>query len=347
VSDPEITAEESSRRIGLSRSQRHRKLDALTGQSATEFIRSIRLLRAASLMKQGYGNISACRHSRCTGHTPVTKILHKLTQMLPEFNAIAISHVYILEYQNDKSTLFKGQRIIKVNWIFSALWIGLQSLASLAPANPVKNVILMISDGCGYNHIEATDYFEVGVNGKQIYQQFPVQYAVSTYSLGGEYNPELAWRDFKYVEQKPTDSAAASTAISTGVKISNGAICFDATQTKLLNLVERFEAIGRTTGVITTVPFSHATPAGMVAHNGQGKQPGMEWHSGQHTNQLIPLFALGAGSEKFHPLADQVDAVRGKYIDNTEIARVIIEYIYSARDCKSLASRTKRSLRTQ
>jgi len=35
----------------------------------------------------------------------------------------------------------------------------------------------------------------------------------------------------------------------------------------LLSLVERFEAIGKTTGVITTVPFSHATPAGMVAHN--------------------------------------------------------------------------------
>jgi len=56
--DPDFNAEEFSRLIGLSRSQLHRKLDALTGQSATEFIRSIRLKRAASLMKQGYGNIS-------------------------------------------------------------------------------------------------------------------------------------------------------------------------------------------------------------------------------------------------------------------------------------------------
>jgi len=48
--------------------------------------------------------------------------------------------------------------MIKVNWIFSALWIGLQSLTSLAPDNPVKNVIFIISDGCGFNHIEAADY---------------------------------------------------------------------------------------------------------------------------------------------------------------------------------------------
>ncbi|MFZ5519154.1 MAG: hybrid sensor histidine kinase/response regulator transcription factor [Candidatus Zhuqueibacterota bacterium] len=58
IADPEFGAEEFSRRIGLSRSQLHRKLHALTGQSTTEFIRSIRLRRAASLLKQGYGNIS-------------------------------------------------------------------------------------------------------------------------------------------------------------------------------------------------------------------------------------------------------------------------------------------------
>ena len=58
LADPEFNAETFSRRMGASRSQLHRKLDALTGQSATEFIRSIRLRRAATLIKQGYGNIS-------------------------------------------------------------------------------------------------------------------------------------------------------------------------------------------------------------------------------------------------------------------------------------------------
>jgi AraC-like DNA-binding protein len=44
--------------IAMSRVQLHRKLKALTGQSTSEFIRTIRLKRAASLLEQGYGSIS-------------------------------------------------------------------------------------------------------------------------------------------------------------------------------------------------------------------------------------------------------------------------------------------------
>ncbi len=58
LADPEFDTEKFARKMGVSRSQLHRKFRALTGQSTTEFIRSIRLKRAASLIKQGYGNIS-------------------------------------------------------------------------------------------------------------------------------------------------------------------------------------------------------------------------------------------------------------------------------------------------
>ncbi len=44
--------------IGMSRSQLHRKLKALTNQSATTFIRNYRLYRAADLLKQDSGNIT-------------------------------------------------------------------------------------------------------------------------------------------------------------------------------------------------------------------------------------------------------------------------------------------------
>ena len=44
-----------------------------------------------------------------------------------------------------------------------------------------KNVILMISDGLGYNTIKATDYF---TGSTAVYESFPVQCAVSTYSAG-------------------------------------------------------------------------------------------------------------------------------------------------------------------
>ena len=44
--------------MAMSRSQIYRKLKALTGQSATTFIRNYRLHRAADLLKQDAGNIS-------------------------------------------------------------------------------------------------------------------------------------------------------------------------------------------------------------------------------------------------------------------------------------------------
>jgi len=43
--------------IGMSRVQLHRKLQALTNQSANKFIRSLRLKRALDLLHQQFGNI--------------------------------------------------------------------------------------------------------------------------------------------------------------------------------------------------------------------------------------------------------------------------------------------------
>ena len=47
-----------SREMGLSRTQLHRKLTALTEQSPNEFIRALRLQRAASLLQQQQGNVA-------------------------------------------------------------------------------------------------------------------------------------------------------------------------------------------------------------------------------------------------------------------------------------------------
>jgi AraC-like DNA-binding protein len=44
--------------LNMSRSTLFRKLQALTDQSPTEFIRTIRLKRAASLLRQNYGNVT-------------------------------------------------------------------------------------------------------------------------------------------------------------------------------------------------------------------------------------------------------------------------------------------------
>ena len=73
-------------------------------------------------------------------------------------------------------------------------------------AKTPKNIILLISDGCGYNQIRATNYYMHGKASAQPYQKFPLQYAVSTYcaktKLKGDaktwnvgYNSHKAWSD--------------------------------------------------------------------------------------------------------------------------------------------------------
>lgn len=147
------------------------------------------------------------------------------------------------------------------------------------PDHPlVKNVILLVDDGAGYAQHEAGSLYDTGRSGDEAYDRFPFRFAVSTYSYGdvpvGQcpaapvgYDPGQAWADFGYVLHDPTDSAAAATAMATGMKTYDSAIGVDCSGGRLPNISEAFEQTGRSTGVVTSVPFSHATPAAFVAHN--------------------------------------------------------------------------------
>jgi len=132
---------------------------------------------------------------------------------------------------------------------------------------PVRNIVIMISDGCGYRHVEAASLFEHGRPGSQVYERFPVRLGVSTFSNGGSYDSGKAWTDFEYVKGGCTDSAAAATAMACGKKTYNGAIGVGPDKKPLKNVLERAEELGMSTGVVTSVQFAHATPAGFVAHN--------------------------------------------------------------------------------
>ncbi|MFZ0454080.1 MAG: ATP-binding protein, partial [Ignavibacteriaceae bacterium] len=57
IADYNFTVDNFSREAGMSRMQLHRKLNAVTGQAAGDFIRNFRLKRAANLLKGRHGNI--------------------------------------------------------------------------------------------------------------------------------------------------------------------------------------------------------------------------------------------------------------------------------------------------
>jgi len=143
--------------------------------------------------------------------------------------------------------------------------------------NKPKNIIIMISDGAGYNHILATDYYQYGESGKQIYQSFPVQHFMSTYSTNAEgYDPQLAWNDTLYIDSKWTDSAASATALSTGYKTKNGYLGLDPDKKKLQHFSEFIKSKGKKLGTVTTVVACHGTPTGFTIHSAFRKDyPGL------------------------------------------------------------------------
>ncbi len=155
-----------------------------------------------------------------------------------------------------------------------------------------KNVILMITDGGGCNTWLATSLYQ-GKLGKQVYDQPGWQLlGCSTYPLNlstkptgdetqdreliydslkawdatsVEYKKTKSFAGYVYLTTTPTDSAAAATAMATGRKTYNNAINWSNDNRPLrgLSIAEIAKARGKSTGVITTVQWSDATPAGL------------------------------------------------------------------------------------
>ncbi|MGC9056332.1 MAG: alkaline phosphatase [Candidatus Saccharicenans sp.] len=77
--------------------------------------------------------------------------------------------------------------------------------------------------------------------------------------------------DGKKTKIPATDSASAATAVATGYKTDDGNISWlpsDPREGKLMTLAEMLRAqYGASIGAVSTVPFSHATPAAHVSHN--------------------------------------------------------------------------------
>ena len=65
-------------------------------------------------------------------------------------------------------------------------------------------------------------------------------------------------------EEAVTDSAAAATAFSTGVKTFNGAVGVDTKGKPIRTLLEDARRDGKATGLVTTSQVTHATPAAMA-----------------------------------------------------------------------------------
>ncbi|MEN8192592.1 MAG: alkaline phosphatase [Bacteroidota bacterium] len=180
-----------------------------------------------------------------------------------------------------------------------------------------KNVILFISDGCGYNHVDAASYYQYGETGMQIYEKFPVKIGMSTYAVNSSYDPDSAWTNFNYVKKGATESSASISSISTGEKTNRRVLCVDTLDQPLENLCDKYEMNGKSTGVVTTVTFANATPAGVIAHNAN-RQNYVEVAREMIMESKADVI-IGGGHPFYNPDGTLISEVAERFVGNKEI----------------------------
>ncbi|MFQ5424809.1 MAG: alkaline phosphatase [Phycisphaerae bacterium] len=172
----------------------------------------------------------------------------------------------------------------KTNHACLAMVLFAAATFALAPtpvaAAPPKNVILLIGDGMGFEEVRAAGMYENGVGGTLSFEALPRQAEVTTYSASAAI----------------TDSAAAGTAIATGVKVNNGVIsmAFPGDAGELWTLLEDAASLGRLTGLVTTTYITHATPATFGAH--EPSRNNLSQIASDYLNQTRPTVLFGGGA---------------------------------------------------
>ena len=170
-----------------------------------------------------------------------------------------------------------------------------------------KNVILLIGDGMGQNHVRAGEVYK---ESKLVMQNFPYSVKVETCS----YDSEI------------TDSAAGATSMSTGKRTNNGWVALDpVTQEPLETIVDIAAGLGKRTGVISTDALTGATPMGFTSHS-TSRDSGGDLLSGLNSSN-VNLF-IGNASSDFYGEISWMNAGYKKIGNPANISESAEEKIY-------------------
>lgn len=208
--------------------------------------------------------------------------------------------------------------------------LGLGAAVS-GEARDAKHIILIIGDGMHLEHEIAASRYLYGEDQGLSFHAFPYKNFMTTWDLsvyekhGFKYDPQNfsaahgydpkrggvapypltpeSELDREYLTAASTDSASAATAMATGVKTHKGKI-----SPGLRTIAEMFRAQkGAAIGVVTTVPFDHATPAAFISHNE---------HRNHYYTGYDGYWGLGIGDEIAHSTRPDVMIGGGHPLEN-------------------------------
>ncbi len=160
----------------------------------------------------------------------------------------------------------------------------------------VKNIILLIGDGMGVNHVETT---KMTLGDKKLdLESAEYTSMMSTYCIDN------------YV----TDSAASATAIATGTKTVYKRLGMDEEGNTVKNILEYASEKGLGTGVVTDEELFDATPAAFSAHVRQ-RYTYKDDILNQQVSSKIDIL-MGFGDQTYSKLKDKITTNGFTYIND-------------------------------
>lgn len=141
-----------------------------------------------------------------------------------------------------------------LNQVLGAILLVLVLTAEILAAPP-KYIFYFIGDGLGASQRQLSEFF-IQEKDKNPAKKL----LMNTFEVAGMNTTHCA-------NTLITDSAAAGTALASGLKTNKGVIGKDTNGKNVTTLIEAARDKGMKTGIITTTRLTHATPAAFVAHN--------------------------------------------------------------------------------
>lgn len=123
-------------------------------------------------------------------------------------------------------------------------------------AKKAKNIIMLVSDGMSIGTLNLADIYSNRTFGK----------GTSWLQLYRDSKATRSLMDTASASSLVTDSAAASSSWGGGMRVKNGSLNVGPKGETPQPILQKFKESGKKVGCVTTVPITHATPAGFCVN---------------------------------------------------------------------------------
>lgn len=160
----------------------------------------------------------------------------------------------------DRRRFFRNGSLLTLGATLASPFKGAATIfdeGTLDKNKKAKNIIFLVSDGMSTGTLNMADLYLNRKYGRSL----------NWLQLYKDQKVSRALMDTASASSIVTDSSAASSSWGGGVRVKNGVLNIGANGEKHLPIWQKFKKAGKMAGCVTTVPITHATPAGFCVNN--------------------------------------------------------------------------------